>query len=55
MPTPEDELSAFMNQNIGKEDAAEKMRAKVRKEWAHDEDECNKRLRLIDDWVRDHL
>ena len=51
MPAAEDELAAFMNQATGKEDAAEKWRAKVRKEWAHDPIELEKRLRLIDQWM----
>ncbi|HEX5399059.1 MAG TPA: hypothetical protein VFY06_08430 [Verrucomicrobiae bacterium] len=55
MPTPEDELAVFMRQSVGTEDAAAKMRAKVKEDYKDDPDECEKRLRLIDQWVREHL
>ena len=55
MPTPDEELAVFLKQNVGDEDAAEKRRAIVREEWKHDQVECDKRLRLIDEWVARRL
>lgn len=55
MPTPDEELGVFLKQNVGDEDAAEKRRAIVREEWKHDTVECEKRLRLIDEWVAKRL
>jgi DNA-directed RNA polymerase subunit RPC12/RpoP len=55
MPTPDDELAAFLKQTGGDEDTAERHRNIVREKYKNDPFECEKQLRLIDEWVRNRL
>ena len=55
MPAPDDELAAFLRQTTGDEDAAEKQRKIVREKYKDDPAECEKQLRLIDEWVTSRL
>lgn len=55
MPTPEEKLAAYMDRTMGKEDAAEKKRAEIREKWKHDPVECDKQLRMIDEWMQNEL
>jgi len=53
--TPRQEIEEFMKRSVGNEDMAEEYRAKIREEFKDDAVECEKRLRLVDEWMRSRL
>jgi hypothetical protein len=53
--TAEQELEEFMKQRLGREDAADAWRAKIKEKHKDDPAECERQLALVDKWVRQHL